>query len=85
MIEQRVILDTSVLVSLFSKGDRNHLWAVGQWAQVNPPVLTCDAVIPETCFLLKRGYLIEAVFEMIEVGAISIAFNLQRRRVTCEC
>ena len=31
----------------------------------------------ETCFLLKRGYLIEAVFEMIEVGAIAIAFDLQ--------
>jgi predicted nucleic acid-binding protein len=77
VIEQRVILDTSVLVSLFSKGDRNHLWAVGQWAQVNPPALTCDAVISETCFLLKRGYLIEAVFEMIEVGAIAIAFDLQ--------
>ena len=77
MIEQRVILDTSVLVALLSKGDRNHDWAVRQWTQVNPPALTCDAVISETCFLLKRRYLIEAVFEMIEVGAIAIAFNLQ--------
>ena len=77
MIEQRVILDTSVLVALLSKGDRNHDWAVRQWAQVNPPALTCDAVISETCFLLKRRYLIEAVFEMIEVGAIAIVFDLQ--------
>ncbi len=77
MIEQRVILDASVLVALLSKGDRNHDWAVSQWAQINPPALTCDAVISETCFLLKRRYLIEAVFEMIEVGAIAIAFNLQ--------
>jgi len=77
LIEQRVILDASVLVALLSKGDRNHDWAVSQWTQVNPPALTCDAVISETCFLLKRRYLIEAVFEMIEVGAIAIAFNLQ--------
>ncbi len=77
MIKQGVILDTSVLVALLSKGDRNHDWAVRQWTQVNPPALTCDAVISETCFLLKRRYLIEAVFEMIEVGAITIAFNLQ--------
>jgi len=77
LIEQRVILDASVLVALLSKGDRNHDWAVSQWAQINPPALTCDAVISETCFLLKRRYLIEAVFEMIEVGAIAIAFNLQ--------
>jgi len=40
-------------------------------------LLTCEAVICETCFLLKRKYLIEAVFEMIEVGAIAIAFNLK--------
>jgi len=77
LIEQRVILDTSVLVSLLSKSDRNHVWAVRQWAQVHPPALTCEAVISETCFLLKRKYLTEAVFEMIEVGAISIAFDLQ--------
>jgi len=77
LIEQRVILDASVLVALLSKGDRNHDWAVSQWTQVNPPALNCDAVISETYFLLKRRYLIEAVFEMIEVGAIAIAFNLQ--------
>ena len=70
-------MDTSALVALLSKGDRNHNWAVRQWMQVNPPALTCDAVISETCFLLKRRYLIEAVFEMIEVRAITIAFNLQ--------
>ncbi len=77
MIEQRVILDTSVLVALLSKSDRNHAWAVRQWSQVHPPALTCEAVISETCFLLKRKYLTEAVFEMIEVGAIAIAFDLQ--------
>jgi predicted nucleic acid-binding protein len=77
LIEQRVILDTSVLVALLSKGDRSHDWAVSQWAQVNPPAVTCDAVISETCFLLKRRHLIEAVFDMIEVGAIAISFDLQ--------
>jgi predicted nucleic acid-binding protein len=74
---QNVILDTSVLVALINRNDPNHVWSVREWAQLKPPVLTCEAVISETCFLLKRKYLIEAVFEMIEVGAIAIAFNLQ--------
>ena len=65
MIGQRIILDTGVLVALLSKSDRSHDWAVRQWSQVKPPAFTCDAVISETCFLLKRRYLIEAVFEMI--------------------
>ena len=77
MIGQRIILDTGVLVALLSKSDRSHDWAVRQWSQVKPPAFTCDAVISETCFLLKRRYLIEAVFEMIELGAIAISFNLQ--------
>ena len=77
MIGQRIILDTGVLVALLSKSDRSHDWAVRQWSQVKPPAFTCDAVISETYFLLKRRYLIEAVFEMIEVGAIAISFNLQ--------
>jgi len=67
-----VNLDASVLVALISKSDRDHAWAIREWSQVIPPALTCEAVISETCFLLKKRYLIESVFEMIAVGAIAI-------------
>ena len=78
MRNQNIILDTSVLVALINRSDSNHIWAVQEWMQLKSPALTCEAVISETCFLLKRKYLIEAVFEMIEIGAIAIAFNLQK-------
>ncbi|NJL90534.1 MAG: PIN domain-containing protein [Coleofasciculaceae cyanobacterium SM2_1_6] len=77
MKNQNVILDTGALVALINRNDPNHNWAVGEWMQLKPPVWTCEAVISETCFLLKRKYLTEVVFEMIEAGAIAIAFNLQ--------
>lgn len=77
MRDQNVILDTSALVALINRNDPNHSWAVREWMQLKPPVWTCEAVISETCFLLKRKYLTEVVFEMIEAGAIAIAFNLQ--------
>lgn len=77
MISERVILDTGVLVALLNRRDSYHSWSVAQWKQVKSPALTCDAVISEACFLLKRGYLIDAVFEMIAVGAIRLAFDLQ--------
>jgi uncharacterized protein len=79
VINRHVILDTSVLVTLFNRNDRDHAWAVKEWAQVNPPALTCEAVISETCFLLRKKHLIEAVFEMIDTGAIAIAFDLQEQ------
>ncbi len=78
MRNQNIILDTSVLVALINRSDSNHIWAVQEWMQLKSPALTCEAVISETCFLLKRKYLIEAIFEMIEIGAIAIAFNLQK-------
>jgi predicted nucleic acid-binding protein len=77
-MRQTIIIDTSALVALINPNDPHHQWAVEQWSKTYPPVLTCEAVISETCFLLRRVHLIEAVFGMIETQAIAIDFNLQR-------
>lgn len=77
MITEQVILDTGVLVALLNRRDTYHSWAVEQWKQVHSPAYTCDAVISEACFLLKKGYLINAVFEMLTVGALELSFDLQ--------
>lgn len=42
------------LVAYFSAGDARHGWAVQQFAALAPPLLTCEPVIAETCFLLAR-------------------------------
>jgi len=63
-MRQTIIIDTSALVALINPNDPHHQWAVEQWSKTYPPVLTCEAVISETCFLLRRIHLIEAVFGM---------------------
>jgi uncharacterized protein len=39
-MNQRIILDTGVLVAYFRKSDRFHQWAVIQWRQVDLSVFT---------------------------------------------
>ena len=76
-MKRQVILDTGPLVAFLNGKDRYHEWAMLQWAQIAPPLLTCEAVISEACFLL-RG--IEggqpAVLEFLRRGVVHLAFRL---------
>ncbi len=72
----KVILDTGVLVAVLDKRDRYHDWAVNQWGNIAKPVLTCEAVISEACFLLKNVYGGEdAVMGLVSNGYIEILFS----------
>jgi predicted nucleic acid-binding protein len=48
-----LILDTGPLVALLDKDDEFHGWVVDQFRKIETPLLTCDAVISETCFLMR--------------------------------
>src|ERR1700721_298887 len=52
--ERVVLLDTGPLVSFLVDGLVHHAWAVEQWKQPRPPMLTCEPVLTEAAFLLKR-------------------------------
>ena len=49
-----VLLDTGPLVALLNRRDRYHRWTTEQWADLEPPVLTCEPVLTEACFLLRE-------------------------------
>lgn len=49
-----VLLDTGPLVALLSQNDTNHERARGLFAACAPPFRCCEAVIAETCFLMKK-------------------------------
>ena len=76
-MKQQVILDAGPLVAFINGRDRYHKWAMLQWAQINPPLLTCEAVLSEACFLLRdldRGG--KAIFEFLQRGILHIPFRL---------
>ncbi len=72
-----IILDTGPLVAYINLKDKYHGWAKKRFQEIAPPVLTCQAVISEACFLTRhidRGR--EVILEMIERNIIQTEFNL---------
>lgn len=49
-----VLLDTGPLVALLSKDDARHAAARDLFASCIPPLRTCEAVVAEACFLMRR-------------------------------
>lgn len=73
-----VILDTSALIAFVRKQDRYHPWAIKAWQDIAPPMLTCESVLSEVCFLLKNETLgLEAVFDMLKNDVIDVSFSFR--------
>jgi len=77
-VSARVILDTGPLIAFLNPRDEHHGWAREQWARVEPPFLTCEAVVAEACFLAGRlaSGAQEAVVTLVERGVLDLSFRL---------
>lgn len=73
-----VLLDTGPLVAYLDRREEHHAWAKGKFAALTEPVLTCEAVLTEACFLLANlthaqlaiGALLQrGVIEVVPIGA----------------
>ena len=76
-MKQSILLDTGPLVAFLNRRDKFHKWAMAQWGQIAPPMLTCEAVVSEACFLLagtNNGN--DSVMRLIQRKIISISFRL---------
>lgn len=51
----RIIVDTGPLVAYLNRRDRWHRWVVDQMAALAPPLVTCEPVLTEACFLMHRA------------------------------
>jgi predicted nucleic acid-binding protein len=72
-----VLLDTGPLVAYLSEHDRYHEWAVETLEKVDQPIVTCEAVLTEACFLIARTRRPAArTLEPFERGLVSIDFRL---------
>lgn len=75
---RRILLDTGPLVAFLNARDHFHSWARLRLAEVDPPALTCEAVIAEACHLLRGtdgGP--EAVLGLLDRGVLMIPFRLE--------
>jgi predicted nucleic acid-binding protein len=59
----------------------HHEWAVEQWKRLRPPLLTCEPVLTEAAFLLRReAREIDCLFALLERGVIRIALAVQEQK-----
>jgi uncharacterized protein len=78
MTKPGALLDTGPLVSFLAAGLKYHAWAVEQWKRLRPPMLTCEPVLTEAAFLLKReGRDTDALFALLERGIIRIGLAVE--------
>jgi predicted nucleic acid-binding protein len=74
-----VLLDTGVIVALLDRSEQHHKSCVGALEAITGPLVTCEAVIAESCYLLRSlPGAPEAILENVVSGTFQIPFKLSR-------
>lgn len=74
-----VLLDTGVIVALLDRSERHHALCVRALEDLEQPLATCEAVIAESCYLLRDLHgAPETVLANVEQGIFQIPFQLNR-------
>lgn len=73
------LLDTGVIVGLLDRSEDHHVRCVSALEGLEGPLVTCEAVIAESCYLLRRvPGAAETVIENLQCGIFQIPFQLSR-------
>ena len=69
----QIIIDTGPLLALLNRNDKHHSWVIAQLKPCTEPMLTCESVLSETVFLLKRQSLsTTAIITLLERSELQI-------------
>jgi uncharacterized protein len=74
-----VLLDTGFIVALLDRSESFHKTCARTVREVEAPLVTCEAVVAESCYLLRNlSGASEAVIENIAAGIFQVPFQLSR-------
>lgn len=72
-----VLLDTGVIVALLDRRERYHRACTEALHEVSGPLVTCEPVIAEACYLLRRVKgAAQAVIQNVEGGVFQVPVPL---------
>ncbi|MBE9055800.1 PIN domain-containing protein [Sphaerospermopsis sp. LEGE 08334] len=78
-MQKGIIIDTGVLVAFLMSRDKFHDWAVNSLTNIEYPLLTCEAVLTEVCFLLQRVHSgSNKALQLVKQGYIDVSFCLDQ-------
>ncbi len=76
---KEILADTGPLVAYLDRSDRDHAWAKETFSEITRPLLTCEAVIAEALFLLRRGGIEpDGLLDLIHRGLLVPKFDLTK-------
>jgi uncharacterized protein len=74
-----VLLDASVIVALLQSTAERHEESVAEVSSLRRPLVTCEAALSESCYLLRRfPGAAEAVIANVESGIFEVPFAFAR-------
>jgi uncharacterized protein len=72
------IVDAGPLVAYFKRDDLHHQWSRERLGSLRPPIYSCDAVISEACFLLRRTDSgVDRLMDFLERGIVALDFSIR--------
>lgn len=72
-----ILVDASFLVSVYDKREPHHRQCMAALDQVNRPLVTCEPVVTEAIYLLRRlPGAPQAILASIQEGQLEIPFQL---------
>ena len=72
-----VFVDAGPIVALINRDDAHHAWARAQFSHCPVPLLTCDAVLSESFFLLRQAAGgVATLIALLRRGAVVSQFDL---------
>lgn len=79
-MRQVVLLDTGPLVAIVNRRDKFHDWIKMRFDVIEPPLFTCEAVLAEACFLLRK-YSVgsAAVLKMVQREVVKVDMQISQQ------
>lgn len=72
-----VLLDTGCIVALLDRSEQHHEQCAGIVAELEAPLVTCEPVLAEVCYLLRRlKGAPAAVLQNVERGIFLVPYRL---------
>lgn len=78
-MSRTVIVDAGPLVAYLDRSDQHHAWAAEQMRSFTEPLWTCEAVLSEAAYLLRRGRVDgDLLMAMMERGVLLLPLDLEK-------
>lgn len=73
-----VVVDTGPIVALLDADEARHRWTLSRLEELQPPLLTCEAVLTEATYLIARaGARSAIVVDLVSRGMLTVVNVLE--------